>query len=280
VPNILTLTALNPDQLLNTGAYGAGAVIQVQSGALRAGPFTDETPTVPIVSGTTSYTFYDTDGTTATWYRTRYENAAGTTVSEWSTAFQPHVSLVSLAAAQARAGESVTQEMIDGVESWLVTQIGPLTGELTETFYLSERRNLTTIDGLWLSRRTDVVELTNDGDALVVDTDYRLINGLLVSHVSTGAAWGDTIVATYTPTDTDMVIEAIYDLLTVRSLPTNLQSVRIGAYSETYGTGGSLNPVVTGILGRVKPSIRLGRYASPFRYRAHREDRTLIEAVE
>lgn len=278
MPNILTLTALNPDQLLNVGAYGAGAVIQVQSGAAQVGPFADETPTVPLVAGTTSYTHYDTDGTTATWYRTRYENAGGTTTSEWSTAFQPHVSLVALANAQARVGSSVTQEMIDGVESWLETQIGPLTGELTETFYLSERRNLNIVDGVWLSRRTDAVELTSDGDTLVVDTDYRLVNGLLVTHISTGESWGDTLVATYIPTDTNLVVEVIYDLLSVRSLPTNLQSVRIGAYSETYGTG-SLNPAVTSILGRVKPAVRLGRYASPFRYRAVREDRTLLEAT-
>lgn len=191
------------------------------------------------------------------------------------------MSLVVLATAQARVGDAVTQEMIDGVELWLAGQIGPLTGERTETFYLSERRDLGIVDGLWLSRRTDVVTLlTSDGDTLTLDTDYRLINGLLIVQISTGASWGDTLVATYTPTDEDLVVEAIYDLLTVRSLPTNLQSVRIGAYSETYGTGGSLNPVVTSILGRVKPSVRLGRYASPFRYRRVREDRTLVEAVE
>ena len=191
------------------------------------------------------------------------------------------MSLVPLATAQARVGASVTQDMIDGVEDWLVNEIGPLNGERTETFYLSERRNLGTVDGLWLSRRTDLLtSLTNDGTALTIDTDYRLINGLLIAQVSTGEAWGDTMVATYTPTDEELVTEAILDLLTVRSLPSNLQSVRIGAYSETYGTGGSLNPVITGIVGRVKPSIRLGKYASPFRYRAHREDRTYVEVVE
>ena len=189
------------------------------------------------------------------------------------------MSLVVLATAQSRAGASVTQDMIDGVEAWLETQIGPLTGERTETFYLSERRNQNTVDGLWLSRRTDSVELDNDGDTLTADTDYRLIGGLLVTHISTGAAWGDTIVATYTPTDEDVVTEAIISLLTFASLPSNLQSVRIGAYSETFATGGAVNPVVTSILSRVKPGARLGRYASPFRFRAYREDRTLVEAT-
>lgn len=190
------------------------------------------------------------------------------------------MSLVSLANAQTRAGDSVTQEMIDGVEEWLAAEIGPLEGDRTETFYLSERRDLGIVDGLWLSRRTNVLtSLTNDGDTLTIDTDYRLINGLLVLHVSTGASWGDTMVATSTLTDADQVVEAIYDLLTVRTIQPNLQSVRIGAYSETFATGGSTSPVVTSILGRIKPAVRLGRYASPFRYRAHRIDRTFIENI-
>lgn len=189
------------------------------------------------------------------------------------------MSLVELADAQERAGDSVTQEMIDGVEAWLASQIGPLDGPRTETFYLSERRDLRDVDGLWLSRRTDAVELTNDGDTLVLGTDYRLINGLLVQRITTGSAWGDTVVATYTPTDDAQVVEAIYDLLTYRTITPNLQSIRIGAYSETYGTGKS-SPVTRSILARILPNALLGRYASPFRYRAFREDRTLIEAIE
>lgn len=190
------------------------------------------------------------------------------------------MSLVSLANAQARVGDSVTQEMIDGVELWLEGQIGPLTGERTETFYLSERRNKNIVDGLWLSRRTDIVDLTNDGADLDDGVDYRLINGMLIVHISDGEAWGDTMVATYTPTDEDIVIEAIYKLLTFSTLPSNIQSIRIGAYSETFGTGAAAQPVVGSVIGSIKPAARLGRYASPFRYRMYREDRTLVEAVE
>ena len=189
------------------------------------------------------------------------------------------MSLVVLADAQDRVGESVSQEMIDAAEALAVSIIGPLTGERTETFRLSERRNLSTVDGLWLSRRTDSVTLTNDGAALVADTDVRLVNGLLVEKIPLGTAWGDTIVATYTPNDEELVVEGIYNLLTFQSLPSNLQSIRIGAYSETYATGGATNPVYTAIFSTVKPSLRLGRYASPFRYRNYREDRTTVEAV-
>lgn len=189
------------------------------------------------------------------------------------------MSLVVLADAQDRVGASVTQEMIDGTEAWLATQIGPLEGERTETFFLSERRNLDIVDGLWLSRRTDSVELTNDGDSLTEGTDFRLINNILIAHIADGAGWGETMVATYTPNDTDQVIEAVYSLLSFATLPSNIQSIRIGAYSETYGTGAASKPVVTSTLARITPSSLLGRYASPFRFRKHREDRTLIEAV-
>ena len=190
------------------------------------------------------------------------------------------MSLVVLADAQSRVGDAVTQEMIDGVETWLEGQIGPLTGERTETFYLSERRNLSEVDGLWLSRRTDSVTLSSDGDDLADTVDFRLIGGTLILRVSDGASWGDTLVATYTPTDEDIVVEGIYDLLSYRSTPSSLQSVRIGQYSETFfPSNSSADPVTLNIIGKIKPATRLGAYSSPFRYRAHRRDRTLVEAT-
>jgi hypothetical protein len=274
VPNILTISVPNPDQLLNAGAYGAGAVVQVQSGALEAGPFTDD-GTVPIVTETTSYTYYDIDGTSSTWYRTRYENAAGTTVSDWGTPFQPHSSLVQLADAQSRSGASVTQAMIDGVEAELAAMIGPLTGERSETFYLENwPHRYWDIDGVYLSRRTNSVTIETDGTPLVSETDFRLVNGYVVDLIDTGW-YGDQMVATYTPNDTVLVKEAIYDLLTYRTLPSNLQSVRIGAYSETYFPGGSGDPVVAAAISKVLPSAGMG-LTSPFRHRSSSLPRTLI----
>jgi hypothetical protein len=87
--NFLKLTAENPDQLLQAApnGYGAGAVIQVQSGAAEAGPFTDD-GTKAIVAGVRAYDYTDADGTSSTWYRTRFENAAGTDVSDWTAARQ------------------------------------------------------------------------------------------------------------------------------------------------------------------------------------------------
>ncbi len=93
MPNILTITVDDSANLLNAGAYGAGAVIRVQTSATEAGVYGDlsgtgSTPTIAIVSGTSSYTGYDPSGTATSWYRTRYENSGATRVSDWTTAFQ------------------------------------------------------------------------------------------------------------------------------------------------------------------------------------------------
>jgi len=61
VPNTLTITVENPDQVLNAGLYGAGAVVRVQTGATKTGVFADvsgagSTPTIPVVTATRSYT--------------------------------------------------------------------------------------------------------------------------------------------------------------------------------------------------------------------------------
>lgn len=93
MPNTLKITVENADELLNAGAYDTGALIQIQSAATEAGAFADltgtgSTPTIALASGTRIHTGYDPNGTASTWYRTRYKNAAGTRLSDWSAAFQ------------------------------------------------------------------------------------------------------------------------------------------------------------------------------------------------
>lgn len=84
----------SPDQLLNAGAYGTGAIIRLQWSATSGGTYVDvtgtgSTPTIAIVTDVRSYTGYDLNGTAGTtWYRIRFENAAGTVVSAWSAVFQ------------------------------------------------------------------------------------------------------------------------------------------------------------------------------------------------
>ena len=85
--NVVKVTVENPDELLNVSAYGAGAIVRLQSSATEGGAYSNEA-TAAIVAGTNSYTLYDTDGTSSTWYRTRYENVGATLTSDWSTSFQ------------------------------------------------------------------------------------------------------------------------------------------------------------------------------------------------
>jgi hypothetical protein len=189
------------------------------------------------------------------------------------------MSLVVLATAQDRAGESVTQDMIDEEEAWLASQVGPLTGERTETYYLPSRLH-GTVDAVYLSRRTDAVTaFTSDGDALA---DYRLVAGYIVErNYDADESWSDPLVVTYTPNDTDLVESVIYDLLTYRTLPSNLQSVRIGAYSETYatGAGGGGGPVKRALVGKILTSAGLGAYGVPFRISRYAIDRSVVEAT-
>ncbi|OHC40462.1 MAG: hypothetical protein A2211_05095 [Rhodanobacter sp. RIFOXYA1_FULL_67_6] len=75
--------------VLLAGVYGTSAVLRVQSGASENGTFSDltgtgSTPTIAIVSGTETYTAADPNGTSATWYRSRIENADASRLSDWS----------------------------------------------------------------------------------------------------------------------------------------------------------------------------------------------------
>ena len=93
MPNPIRIVVENPDEILNAGLYGAGAIIRVQTAATEAGAFADvagtgSTPTIAVVTNVRSYTGYDPSGTASSWYRTRYENVGATRLSDWTAAFQ------------------------------------------------------------------------------------------------------------------------------------------------------------------------------------------------
>src|SRR5512139_2081698 len=87
MPNLIKVYVEDPDALLTSGMYDAGAIVRLQSGAAEAGPFSNEA-TAALVTGTKAYTLYDADGSSTTFYRTRYENSGGTVTSDWSPVFQ------------------------------------------------------------------------------------------------------------------------------------------------------------------------------------------------
>lgn len=93
MPNTITLLVEEPDQVLNAGAYGALAVIRLQTASTEAGIYADvtgtgSTPTTTVVTLTRSYIAYDPAGIVSSWYRTRFENVGATRLSDWSAPFQ------------------------------------------------------------------------------------------------------------------------------------------------------------------------------------------------
>lgn len=87
MPNLIRVYVEEPSVLLGAGMYDAGAIIRLQSCATETGVYVNES-TAALVSGTLAYTLYDSDGTSTTWYRTRYENSGGTITSDWTPVFQ------------------------------------------------------------------------------------------------------------------------------------------------------------------------------------------------
>ena len=93
MPNILKLLVENPDEILNAGAYEAGAIIRLQTATTETGTYADvagtgSTPTTAILAAIRIYTGYDPAGATSSWYRTRFENSGATRLSDWVAPYQ------------------------------------------------------------------------------------------------------------------------------------------------------------------------------------------------
>lgn len=154
MPNVLTLTVENPDEILNTGAYGAGADIRVQSSTAQTGPFNDisgtgSTPLIAIVADTVAYTAYDPNGISSTWYQIRYENVGATRVSDWSTAFQAGSGPATAEGTYARlvrikprlgitdvTDDELLQSFCDQANGWLETRLERVIAPLSTTQFL------------------------------------------------------------------------------------------------------------------------------------------------
>jgi hypothetical protein len=82
---LVPLYCTTPDDLL--AALGAGALIRLESAATQLGSYT-EIATVPLLSETYVYTYLDPLAPTTTWYRTRYSDSTGVTLTSYSTPWQ------------------------------------------------------------------------------------------------------------------------------------------------------------------------------------------------
>jgi hypothetical protein len=83
----------NPDELLAWPSPGPITLIQIESSAVGGGSGYSNIGSVPLVSATHQYSFYDGNGTATTWYRWYFSNAANTYPTagnrQYSTEVQP-----------------------------------------------------------------------------------------------------------------------------------------------------------------------------------------------
>jgi hypothetical protein len=152
--NPLKIQVENPDDLLNAGVYGTGALIQIQSATTHGGAYADltgtgSTPTIAIVSATYAYSGYDPNGASTTWYRTRYKNAAGSLTSDWSDEFQANgVGYCSLYDVKQRLGRTALTDTADdeNFADLIVTASDYIKG-YTGRDFLPDYNTILTFDG-------------------------------------------------------------------------------------------------------------------------------------
>jgi hypothetical protein len=152
--NPLNITVENPDELLNTGYFGVGALVRVERSSTGGGIGFSEVGTGAILTATTLYPYYDAGGVAGDYYRVRYSKASPSIPADYSVygeEFQGGVDslICSLADARQRIGilsptdhsqdENLLQ-WINQVDNWLAMRTGrrfmpdPATGTKTYTF--------------------------------------------------------------------------------------------------------------------------------------------------
>lgn len=266
MPNSVTLLVEEPDQILNAGLYGAGAVIRLQTSATEDGVFADvtgtgSTPTTAVVTATRSYLAYDPAGIVSSWYRTRFENAGATRLSDWSDPFQ-----------------------VGDETAGLLCSVSDVEQELGKTATANEReqilekikqvsRAIERATGRWLAPRptnpastTTLYFDTQYGQELYIPRGIRTISALGVATEDQPASGGSYITATladvyvYPP-----VAERIDDdepgrWIRFRNNPTGLVSYFVDAAHGAMVTGSFGYAVVPADIQGVATRAALRRF--------------------
>lgn len=204
----LTVTVANAAELLDPGAYGAGALLRWESAVSADGPWT-EGGTVALVSGTSLYDIWDNAATDPTWYRTRISNAGNTAQSGYTdptlqSPLEPIVEVVDLTPAQYRAVQptSLTDDaLVPYIQAaWhdVKNTAGPR-GERTE--YRRGHGHLIEL-GRPIAAVTEVVE----GTTTLAADDYTVtVTGESLRRLSDGThprhGWHHQVKVTYLPVD-------------------------------------------------------------------------------
>ncbi len=132
--NVIKIGVPNPDELLATNEYGAGALIRVER-STTGGTGYSEVGTVALLAAITSYTYSDPTGVDGSWYRTRYSNSGNTSQSSYGPEFQAtsvRADYAMLAPVKLRLGiadtdvtsDAILQSICDQVNGWVESKTG------------------------------------------------------------------------------------------------------------------------------------------------------------
>jgi len=240
--NTIVVTVGDPDTILQSEMYDAGAIIRLQSCATVDGTYANEA-TATVVSGTMSYPLYDADGSSTTWYQTRFENLLGTVTSEWEGPFQAPADDLYLSVDQFRlfSSTSLTDEaltvLLRAAQQAIIAEVG-YAGPTTE--WLRAGRGPL----LMLSRPAVAVTGVVEDDLALADDDYVLsASGLVVRRLDTGtnasSSWTGRVDVTYLPRDDFAERQRVVRELVTLDLTyqPGLAAQTIGTWSETYQGG-------------------------------------------
>lgn len=127
--------------------------------------------------------------------------------------------------------DSDLQLVIDGVEGELAGEIGPLTGERIQTFYLDHGF----VEELLLQRRTAAVEVTDNAED-VADADVRLVGRGTIIRRAIGVWGGPEVTVTSTPNDLAAVKRVTIELIRLALTDATVDSESIGSYRYQRAT--------------------------------------------
>lgn len=236
----------HPDTVLDAHAFGAGALVRLESSAGGVAPWTwGEVGTETVVSGTTNYAIWDDAGVAGTYYRTRFSDLAGALFSEYSDIFLAGTSgpLLTVDELRLHVTSSLTDEalqlLLDAAYDAIVDAAGP-DGAVSELITPAG-------DLLMLGRPADsvtsVVEQVYTTTYTLAADDYELRgSGRVLRRLSTGTnvayAWRGRVDVTYVPTDATAERKRVQLELVKLDLEysSTLASQTIGTWSETYVT--------------------------------------------
>lgn len=241
----ITILVADPSDVLDASSFGPGALVRWESAADVAGTYTEK-GTVAVVSGTLEYVVWDQTGSGATWYRTRYSDATGHLVSDYSTPFQSRDAYLSVDQFRAfNPAPSSTNEdlqiLLDGAAQAIVQAVGPV-GAITERLRPHGDLLILSRPPQWISAVIEDVDRT----AVTLDPSDYALEGQTLRRLGSGPNprrdWRGRVAVTHTPLDDTAERQRVQRELVELELNSSpgLLSQRLDSWQEMYeGRGGA-----------------------------------------